>query len=110
MRRLRSCADLPRPECDEWDADPAIGKIAFESADCSVRLEQFRVLSAFLVRAIVAGEDHECLLGNAELLEFAQHPPHIAIKPCDHGSVSSVGYWPILIAIGTVVRHLCAVL
>src|SRR5262245_35312736 len=110
MRRLRSCADLSRPECDERHADSSIAEIAFETADGTIWLKKFRVLPAFLVWTIVAGEDDERLLGDTELLEFVQQPPYIAVEPCNHGSMSPVGYWPILIAIGTVVGHLCAVL
>src|SRR5262245_56052344 len=48
-------------------------------------MEKLRIVTAFLVRPIVAGEDDEGILVNTEFLETRQQLAYVFIETCDHG-------------------------
>src|SRR5262245_56974945 len=66
------------------DANPAFVHIALDAAQTTVAVEEIRVGAALAVRAVVAGEEDERLVVNAEFLEQRHQTPDVAIHSRDH--------------------------
>ncbi len=72
-------------------------------------LKRVEVVLALVVRAVVAGEDDERVLREAELLQVLQHAADIAVEPRDHRRLALVLLRPVLVRVGAVVGHMRAV-
>ena len=67
------------------------------------------VVAAFVVRAVVAGEDDEGVVGEAELVEVIEQAADVAVEAGDHGGVALVLGRPIGGGIGAVIGDMRAV-
>jgi len=56
--------------------------------------EELRVVSAFVVRSIIAGEDHQGAIFQAEILDLANDLSHVVVETRDHGGESALHLRP----------------
>jgi hypothetical protein len=62
-----------RPPGDERHADAAVGEAALDAGVGAGGIEALQVVLALVVRAVVAGENDERVLREAELLQMLHH-------------------------------------
>jgi hypothetical protein len=65
----------------------ALVQVALDAAQRTVRVERVRVDAAFLVRAVVAGDEDQRVLGDAEGLEAVHDPADHGVESRDLGRV-----------------------
>ena len=53
--------------------------------------KRFGVLATFVVGAVVAGEQHECVVVDAEFAQRIEKPADVGIEPSDHRRLAFVG-------------------
>ena len=109
MRVLAACLHPAGPPGDQWHADAAIGQAALDAGEGTSRIKTGDVVFALVVRAVVAGEDDECVFGQPEFIEMFEHAPHIAVESRDHRCLTFVLVWPVLVSVGAVIRHMRAI-
>ena len=91
----RVVADLPgryvaRPPCDHRYADAAFVQVPLDTPERAVGFEVPGVCSAFVVRAVVAGEEYDGILAQAQFLDPVQNAPDVPVEAGDHGGVRGV--------------------
>ena len=87
----RTCRHPTRPTGDEGDADAALVALALQATELPVAAEEGRVGTAFLVRAVVAGEDDQRVLVQPLLPQLGQHLAHVCVQTRDHRRELGVG-------------------
>ena len=78
-------------------------------AQRAVGVEAFGVLAAFAVRAVVAGEQHERVVGDAEAIERVEQPADVGVQPGDHRGLTLVGLGPVAVGVIAQIGYLRAV-
>src|SRR5207247_10989566 len=82
-------ADAPRgddadPPRDHRHANAALVEIALDPAKAAAALEEDRITAAFLVRAVVADEQHERASFDVACAKYIDQPADVAIHAHDH--------------------------
>ena len=75
---------MSRPAYNKGNTDTAFVALTFQSAQLTVASEKFRIGTTFLVRAVVAAEDDQCILVKSLLLQFGQNLAHIGVQTSNH--------------------------
>lgn len=76
--------DMAWPQCDERHTYATLVNRTLEAFELAVAAEERGVGTAFLVRAVVAGEDYQCVVGQTFLVEFAQDVAHVCVETGNH--------------------------
>ena len=101
----RSRRHASGPPRDGRHADAALVQVAFATPQRAVGVEKVHLVAAFLVRAIVAGENYQRLLGEAPFAEFVQHAHDGKINVVHHPSEALLLVRPVAAGEGPEVRH-----
>src|SRR4030095_2234292 len=76
-----ACLDLSRPARDERHAYSALVKVALDPAQSATRVEELRIVAALFVRPVVAAEEDQRLIVEAEILDQGKQPTDVRIHP-----------------------------
>src|SRR5207245_857719 len=97
------------PPNDEGNADAAFVEIAFDAAQGTGGLEEFGIHAAFLVRAVVAGEDDDGVGVNPEFLQFVPQGADVAVEAGDHGGFVFLNLRPRFAGVGSILGNFHAI-
>ena len=81
---------------DYWDADPSLVQVPLDALERSVRIHEMRICSSLLMRAIVAGEQNQCMSIYSNVPQLVNQTPDVAIHSCDHGSFTLLRIRPFV--------------
>ena len=87
---------LFRPASDQRNAKAAFVKVSFHSFERAIGVKERHLVSAFLVRAVVAAEEDGRLLVNAQGFEQGEEFTDVVVHDLDHAGESFFGKRPIL--------------
>ena len=91
MIRLSSSLDRTRAPCHHRYTDTSFIYIPFDPPERSVALEKVRISSTLMMRAVIAGKNHDRILIQTQLFQFSHYIPHVFIQPGDHGGKGGQG-------------------
>ena len=75
---------MSRPAGDKWDTDTSFIALAFQATQFTVSAEECRISSAFFVRAVVAGENDQCILVQSFLFQLFQYFSDVVVQSRNH--------------------------
>ncbi len=97
--------DPPRPARDEGHADASLVDVAFSSAQRPVAVEELDGRRHALVGPVVAREDHQGVLVEAQLADPRDEPSDVPVQAGDHRRVVLRDLGPVTVGVGRVARN-----
>ena len=98
--------DFTGPAHDEGDTNAAFVGGAFQTFEESIAVEERGIGTAFFVRAIVGGEDHDGVFVETFLLEFGKNLADVGIQAGDHSRKLRVGDFGAVITVAKLAGEL----
>src|SRR5262245_9613418 len=95
LRALGASLHFARPADDHRHADAAFIKIAFDAAQRTVAVEEIRIDSAFFVRPVITGKDHDRVLIDPQLLQTLEQSPDVSVHPRYHRRLALLRLGPV---------------
>ena len=93
------------PTDDHRHTHPAFVKRALHTPETGTAVEKSRIIPAFLMRTVIAGEHHQGVPVNPVCLQTVEHLADIPVDPTDHRSIGCLGIGIRLIACPLPIRH-----
>ena len=90
-------------------ADAAFVQVPLHPAQRAVGIKSLDILPAFVVRAVVAGEQYQRVIVDAELLQRVDQSPDTFIHARDHRGLPFIGIGPRPIGVVAVIGHFLAI-
>src|SRR5436309_695378 len=100
---------MARPANNHGHANTAIVQVALVARERPAALEKHGIMTAFLVRAVVAAEEDERVSIEPQFLESRHQPADVSIHTRDHSRKVLLNLRPWLSGVRRIARHLHAV-
>ena len=101
--------DFSRPMSNERNADAAIGQLTFDAFQRTVGFEKVCIVQTFRMGTVVAGEEDERVLFNAERFHFRHDGSDFVVHEAHDAGESLLYIWPVLVREFTIAWRLQAV-